>query len=345
MSIRNFYKKIIISIFKKYYGKIEIDSNFFKKKKYINKNFFYYFYEIDYGRVFTNTNDVAYLKNNKIIKGASLQIRNTGYNDNILRNVVFKTGTPKKHTFVNAKVYSILTGIESNNNYFHWFFDSLPRLLLIKKFYKVEKNDFFLVNNLKHNFQRESLKKLGVKNILNAYELKHIKAKKIITIDFHRKHTDVPQWFVNDLRSYLLKNHKLKKKSAKKIFIDRSNTSSKTRDVYNKQELINFLKKKNFYIIDPSNLSFDKEIELFYNAKIVIGLYGAGLTNLIFCRKNCKVVELKKIKTNKLYENIAKKIGLKFNSLGCKGINNNYSNRNFDGSIIVDINKLSSLIS
>ena len=343
MSLRFFYKRLIILIFKLYYGKIKIQKNFLKKKLHINNNLFYHIYEIDNCRMFTNTNDVAFIKDNKLINGPSIQIRDKGINAEISKNVVLKTGTPKKYTFYNCRVFSLLTGIEANNNYFHWFFDSLPRLLLYKKFYNISKKDYFLVQNLKHDFQIESLKKLGIKNFINAYDIKHIKAKKIIAVKFHRGHSDVPQWCIDDLRKHILKrNINFKKKI--KIFLDRSNISSKIRDIYNKKELIKYLIKNNFYIIDPAKLTLNKEIQLFYNASIVIGLYGAGLTNMIFCNKKSHIIELKSSSTDQLYENIAKKIGLKFFSLKCKKKNNSFSTRNFDGNINVDILKLSSII-
>lgn len=343
MILKVFYKTIIILLFKLYYGKLKIRQKFKKKKFYINNKLFYYFYEINNCRVYTNTNDVAYIQNNKLIKGPSIQIREKGVNGDILKNVVLKIGTPKKYRYYNSRVFSLLCGIEANNSYFHWFFDSLPRLLLYKRFYNINKNDYFLVHNLKYDFQIKSLRKLGVKNFINAYDLKHIKANKIITVNFYRKHSEIPKWYISDLRKYIFKEKIINLKN-KKIFIDRSNISSKIRDIHNKSKIIKYLKQKNFTVIDPSKLNFNKEIQLFYNASIVLGLYGAGLTNIIFCKKSCNVIELKGFKTDKLYENIAKKIGIKFLSIKCKKIKNNFSNRKFDGSLIVDMKKLSSTI-
>lgn len=343
--IRQLYKKIVIIIFKLYFGQINI-KNFKNHKKtfQINKNFSYDFYKIKNCRVFTNTNDVAYIKNNKILNGPSLQIRNKLKNSKTENNAVVKNGTPKIYKYYDKRVFSLLSGIDANYNYFHWFFDSLPRFFLYKRFFKIKKNDHFLVHNYKSDFQKESLKILGINNVINAYDLKHIKAKEVIVVNFSRNKQDPPKWLIKDLRFFYEKNKLTKKENPVKIFIDRANNSSKLRDIFNKKEILTFLKSKKFKIVDPSKLKFLDEIKLFKRASFIIGMYGAGLTNLIFCNSKCKVIQLKNYNVDKMYENIAKKIGLKFYSIKGKNIKNQINDRNFDGLINIELRKLSFLL-
>ena len=82
----------------------------------------------------------------------------------IHNNVCLKTGTPNFYRYYPVRIFSLLSGVDANNNYYHWFFDSLSRILIYKKFYKIKKNDFFLVHNLKHDFQIQSLKLFEIKN-------------------------------------------------------------------------------------------------------------------------------------------------------------------------------------
>lgn len=344
ISIRKIYKQIISNIFKIYYGNLEVKNiKHFKKTFHVNKKNFYDFYEIKNCRMYTNTNDVAYIVNNKILNGPSLQLRKNGKNSNILKNAAIDHGTPKKYSYLNKRIFSLLSGIDANYNYFHWFFDSLARFFLFKRFYKFKKDDYFLVQNYKNNFHKKSLKILGIKNIINAYEQKHIKAKKIITVDFKRKNDDPPDWLIKDLRIFYKKKINNEKKKIK-IFINRTGNSSKFRDIINKQEIIHFLKKKNFIILDTSKLDFIDEIKIFQKAKLVVGMYGAGLTNIIFCNPKCKIIELKNFSTDKLYENIAKKIKLKFYTLKGKIFKRHLSEKDFDGSIYIDIKKLNLLL-
>ena len=38
-------------------------------------------------------------------------------------------------------------------------------------------------------------------------------------------------------------------------------------------------------------MSFEKQISVFNNSKIIVSPHGAGLANTIFCRKNTKILE------------------------------------------------------
>jgi len=340
------YKKFIILTFKIIYGEIKIfhiNNIKFIKKKITYKNKSYKVYEIDDCRIYTNTNDVAYIKDNIIIPGASLQMRNN-LNQNVKFNHVINNGTPKYCKNINNRVFSLLCDVDANNNYFHWFFDSLPKYFFYKKFYKFKKNDYFIVPNLKHNYQIESLKILKIKNIINAYDEKHIRTNKLITMNF--KHTiNHPLWLINDLKkAFKINRFNLIKKQTK-LFILREGINNLARGIENKEDLIHFLRSKNFLIINPSKLTFLNEIKLFNSAKIIIGLYGAALTNIIFCKNNANVIELRNQYTGDLYKNITKKAKLNYYSLISKRIISNNVKRTWDGSINVSIRKISNILS
>lgn len=79
-------------------------------------------------------------------------------------------------------------------------------------------------------------------------------------------------------------------KKINRIFISRSKVSNR-RKIINEDELFADLKKYGFskYILD--DMSIETQIDLFYDADYVVGVHGAGLTNIIFSHK-IKVLEL-----------------------------------------------------
>ena len=86
------------------------------------------------------------------------------------------------------------------------------------------------------------------------------------------------------------------KKFPQKFYIDRSDSKSNHRNlrkVLNENEVKNFLIKKGFSIIALSELSFSDQINLFHNAKQIVGLHGAGFANLIFSKPGTFVLEFK----------------------------------------------------
>ena len=342
-----FYKKILSYFFFIIYGKISANQNNFDKKLIVKKKIYkkvsYKFFETNNSRLYTNGSDVAYIANNTIISGPSIQFRRK-MNANVIRNIVIQKGTPKFYKKINFRVFSLLCGIDANN-YYHWFFDCLPKILIFKKFYKFDKSDFFLAPNLKHDYQIESLRMLNIKNILNAASLKHVYAKKIITTNFSNFTINHKDWLIKELRERFALIKRKNSKQNLKIFIDRKGVSSLIRDILNKEELIKFLRNENFLIIDPSKLSFVDEIKLFNSAKIVVGIYGAGLTNAIFCQKKTHIIELKNNQTDSLFKNIIKKSKLNYHFLTSEVKASKYSSKPFDGFISVNILKLSKILS
>ena len=78
----------------------------------------------------------------------------------------------------------------------------------------------------------------------------------------------------------------LRANRTRKLYIPRVNY----RVVLNETDLINLL--DGFEIFDPGRYSFAKQIEMFSEAKKVVGAHGAGLTNLLFAPEGCRVLEL-----------------------------------------------------
>jgi len=246
-------------------------------------------------------------------------------NQKIDKNEVLKFGTPRFLKKVNGRLFSLLSGGAANNNYAHWLWDCISKFFLIKKFYKIKKSDFFYLPSIKYNFQIETLKFIGVqkKQLIDASKLKHIQAKKIICTSHVSNFAPekIPSWNLFYLRKLFLSKIKKKKIFNSKFFIDRGEfkninynniyKSKNLRILLNENEIKKFLLDKSFSFINLNNLNFYEQINLFYYAKVIVGLYGAGLANLVFCRKNTKVIEILTKEASNEYLRISKFIKLK----------------------------------
>ena len=76
------------------------------------------------------------------------------------------------------------------------------------------------------------------------------------------------------------------RKPRRKLYIPRM----EKRVVLNETDLLNLL--DGFEIFDLGRHSFAKQVEMFSEAKMVVGAHGAGLTNLLFAPEGCRVLEL-----------------------------------------------------
>lgn len=353
-------KKFIVSrIFIIFYGEINkiISSKDFKKARFKKKN--YKIYTINKGRVFSDTvNDTAYISKNILIKDPSYQFRlNQKYqvfNDHIKKNIVLKYGTPKIKKKIKKTVVSLLSGGAAKSNYWHWMFDTLPRIGILEKGKVLQKDFFYLAPSLKMKYQLETLLALGFqkKYLLDGEKNKHLQAKKIIATDhpiiFKNNPSisinNIPLWVINWLRKKYLNQIKIKNFiSYKKIYIERrGGINFHNRKIINNEDVKRIILDEGFKIIILESLSFLEQVNLFHNAKTIVGLHGAGLTNVIFCKPGTKVIEIQSHSTGNANRNLAKKCRLNYKRIVEKNLSSNVKFQNFH--INVNILKLKKIL-
>lgn len=144
-------------------------------KVFLEKNV-YNIYNIFSSRIYTDTiNFFGVLQNNKLLDGPSYQIINNNFLD-IKKNIILNIGTPRFKKILNGPIFVLLTGGGGNSNYFHWLFDVLPRLELIKKFIREDKIRYFLFPSLHEEFQQKTIKILKIPKIkcLSSRQYRHI---------------------------------------------------------------------------------------------------------------------------------------------------------------------------
>ena len=239
-------------------------------------------------------------------------------------------------------------GASGYKNYSHWFLDIIPRIKLFKLIYK-QNIDYIYLND-PNSFQKESLKKFGLEKIrfINSIYKRHILAEKLLICShpYYNKGTimnaqsNIPKWIIKFLKNTFVDLSKKNYKNKIKIFIDRSDSDFTHCKLINNENIKKYLIKNGFEIIKLSELSLKKQIEKFSNAKIIVGPHGAGFTNLVFCKRKTKVVEIKpKNHPNKVYERISK-----INNLSYKKIALPLQKNKIEGDMILKINKLSKFI-
>ena len=128
----------------------------------------------------------------------------------------------------------------------------------------------------------------------------------------------------------MVKKNFFKKKNCnvkvKKIFIDRSESENKHCQLINNDQIKKYLLKKGFKSIKVGKLDFLNQIALFNNAKIIIGPHGAAFTNLIFCKKKTKVIEIKPVGRPNNYKEISKAYNLIYKQIVTPLIKKNKNN-------------------
>jgi len=351
------YRQIIYYIFKIIYGDIVgkispgEDKDIRLEKIQIDQINYEIFYCSNASLYTDRIHDTAIIKNNKIIDGPSFQLRNNR-NEDCEYNSVFKKGTPRFKKKINGIVLSLLTGGGGNSNYWHWLFDVLPRLMIFDSLKnKNQKIDFYLFPDLDKKFQIQTLDFLKISNQkrLSSKYFRHFSSNEII-ITSHPytllnnpdlDSLNIPAWIIDYLKNkfltVMIQNKNNSKSFPSKIYINRKDGTS-FRYIINEKEVEKNLKDKGFSSVTLSDYSFLDQISLFHNAKKIVGLHGAGFANIIFCKPNTEILELKPNTAGDVIKNLAIKNNLIYNDISPSPKTINYNNQ--AGDIEVDLKLL-----
>jgi hypothetical protein len=176
-----------------------------------------------------------------------------------------------------------------SHHYGHHISDDLPRLMSV--FNKLPTSTRFVVVEPFRDEKLMSLAALGVKR------------ENIVVVNGGSEITCERLWYVNPLdditwnqknvfqaRDLIVKHYASDiVDSPSSIYISRQNLSNKR--IINETKIIPILEKHNINVIHPEKLSVTNQINIFKNAKLIIGAYGGGLINMMFS-SNANVLEL-----------------------------------------------------
>ncbi len=231
--------------------------------------------------------------------------------------------------------------------YYHWMTQVIPQMGLLQCCgFNLETIDkFALIKNFQSPFRKETLDILGIpqSKIIELLLNPHIKARSLL-VPSSLPIIPPQKWACNFIRNTFL-NHKFEcSNQAKRIYITRQKTSR--RRIVNDHELIAFLENFGFKTISLESLSVLEQATLFSKAEIVVAPHGAGLTNLVFCSPDTKVIEIfAQDFTPPMFQMISSYYALDYYYLISEGVENlQADNKLRDMHINVDLNLLLELM-
>jgi capsular polysaccharide biosynthesis protein len=173
-------------------------------------------------------------------------------------------------------------------NYYHWLFDCLPRLLMARR-YGVLDGRRILINENLASFQEETLQIMGVDKdhllpvpVREALEIEEVCVPNMLTTSTIC-HPLVPVLLREALPPSV-------PGAGRRIYLSRQDAS--TRRLINEPALIELLEGFGFETLTPSQMSVQAQIDACAGASAVVGVHGAAMANLVFCRPATPVVEI-----------------------------------------------------
>lgn len=178
-----------------------------------------------------------------------------------------------------------------SNNYYHWTFDTLPRLALIQQAgFEIQPSDRIVVNAPIHPFHEQSLAQLNLRHEQLLFSnCCHITAKELLVPSLLGDSYSTPTpWMCQFLRDSF-QPHPLPQ-PRRRLYLRRGNTHY--RQVLNEEAVIRLLENYGFEAISPGSLSFPEQVATLAAAEVVVAPHGAGNTNLVYCPPGTAVIEI-----------------------------------------------------
>lgn len=235
----------------------------------------------------------------------------------------------------NHKTVVCLVHERTNYSYYHWTYETLPKLIYLSNHKKEIKADkiYFHYGWLGHPYQRQALRNLGFKywQILDASIIKSLMAKEILVVKLKNRRLEPSIELCQTIKSTFIKRPTTR--PFRKIYLTRDHVQT-GRKVINEFQLRDLLESYGFETVIADKLNLKTQTKLFNESKYIISPHGAALANIVFCEAGAKIIELfnqkDKSTWNPLYGKIAKTCGLELIPVAPKEIKNNETHHRSD---------------
>jgi len=242
-------------------------------------------------------------------------------------------------------------GADHNNyiNFGHWLLEDLPRLRAYEPYsVKTNRNPTLLIKNEPPSWVTDTLRLLGFspsqwvewdneRAVVDTLVIPKLSYIHSFGAEFQPSDR---AWVAEKMKSRV----KLNKRdgSPKRIFISRQGQDR--RKIINFEEVMDLLRDYGFESVRPEELSIEEQIRLFDQAEIIIGVFGAGLTGMIFAN-DASLVEIKPYETNHtVYYIFANECDLEYDFIHGESYDNNQRNRNKNSDIFVNTSDLTDIV-
>jgi hypothetical protein len=200
------------------------------------------------------------------------------------------------------------------HNYFHWMFDILPRIDILRRAGQIP--DYYLVKaNL--SFQKESLSLLNIPatKIINPKPQSQVRADNLIVPSLPGPiFGATPQsWSCRFLR-WAFRQRSIRQTPHRLLYLSRADATE--RRVINEAEVQERIAPFGFESITLTGMPFADQVELFSQARAVVGPHGAGFSNAVFCEPGTVLIEfMPKGRVIDCFERLARFAGLDYSAV------------------------------
>jgi len=176
--------------------------------------------------------------------------------------------------------------------YYHWLMDVLPKFAMLERAgISLDTIDHFVVREITHDFQRETLARFGIgpDRIVESLRDQYLHAARLVHVELDnggnlKMHRSLPAWLKHEFP------HRRSDEPRMKLYISRP--EGVRRGVANEAELLPILQEHGFTVMPMEGLDVQQQIQLMARVDVLVSPHGGALTNMVFCRTGTRVLEL-----------------------------------------------------
>lgn len=222
-----------------------------------------------------------------------------------------------------------------SKEYFHWFTDALPRLIAAKDFIKLHT---LILPEYYQNipYIKDSLTFFSVP-VRFVRPTARLEVGELILPGHTADPGNYNRSLIIKLRDTFLYNYKEDNRRAyRKIYISRE--KAKKRKISNEDGVVKLLLTYGFEIHYFEDYCLEKQIQICAQAKTIVGLHGAGLTNILFMPEKGQVLELRNESDshNNCFFSLASELNLEY----YYQLNKGNKRRTYRVTVFVNLNDL-----
>lgn len=210
--------------------------------------------------------------------------------------------------------------------YFHWVNDLISKLALLE-LHGIE-YDYIFIPQYK-SYMKETLELWGIdtKKIISAYVGMGIQADEIIMTTSVSTTSSkavlcnyMQPMILHCIRNKMIPNALLKsqKRFSPKVFISRKDSGNK-RVALNEDDVFHLFETKGFVRYCLADMALADQIALFHQATDIVSFHGAGLTNVIFCKPQTRIIEIFQKHFDASYWGFSKMLNLRYDLIDATG--------------------------
>lgn len=181
---------------------------------------------------------------------------------------------------------AVLLRKRGDANYGHWFVETLPKLWIAEQYTDLDVCVVPGIGGPMRSVIDTSLALSGASHrIMKHNDAEVIFFKQLIFVHGLTNHGTYMSPLVFSKTDMIAP----RRPQVRKLFVSRKGAA---RDLFNEEEVINRLLPFGFEIVHPGHLTLRDQIDIFSTATHVVGVMGAGMTNIMFCAPNTRIVNI-----------------------------------------------------